>query len=131
MQVYSHTNYASKRVFDDPNCFSFRERFPGGFTPNFGGEAQQDIRRGFAADGFPWDVSGSLGAHETDLFITDTVNASLGPDTPTSSQGIDLVSTFTPVALRGNTSISAVFNYTDTTVTEQDHGAERFAVVWI
>ena len=79
---------ALRQVFDDPNCFSFRERFPGGFTPNFGGEAQ-DMSfvggiRDFATDGFTWDVSGSLGAHETDLFITDTVNASLGPDTPTS-----------------------------------------------
>ena len=26
---------ALRQVFDDPNCFSFRERFPGGFTPNF------------------------------------------------------------------------------------------------
>ena len=25
------------RVFADPDCFSFQERFPGGFTPNFGG----------------------------------------------------------------------------------------------
>ena len=32
----------------------------------------------------------------------------------TNSQGIDLVSTFTPIALRGNTVFSAVFNYTDT-----------------
>ena len=39
------------------------------------------------AAGFVWDVSGSVGAHETDLFISDTVNASLGPDTPT---GFDL-----------------------------------------
>ena len=30
------------------------------------------------------DVSGSVGAHETGLFISDTVNASLGPDTPTA-----------------------------------------------
>ena len=79
---------ALQQVFDDPNCFSFREQFPGGFTPSFGGEAQ-DMSfvggiRGFATDGFTWDVSGSLGAHETDLSITDTVNASLGPDTPTS-----------------------------------------------
>ena len=39
---------------------------------------------GFATDRFTWGVSGSLGAHEADLFLTDTVNASLGPDTPTS-----------------------------------------------
>ena len=75
-------------MFDDPNCFSFRERFPGGFTPNFGGEAT-DVSlvvgvRGFTAAGFVWDVSGSVGAHETGLFISDTVNASLGPDTPTA-----------------------------------------------
>ena len=78
---------ALRQVFDDPNCFSFRERFPGGFTPSFGGEAQDMSLvggvRGFTVDGFNWDISGSLGAHETDLFIRDTVNASLGPDTPT------------------------------------------------
>ncbi len=78
---------ALRQVFDDPNCFSFRERFAGGFTPSFGGDAQ-DVSlvggvRGFTVDGFNWDVSGSVGAHQTDLFIRDTVNASLGPDTPT------------------------------------------------
>ena len=25
-------------VFANPNCFSFQERFPGGFTPQFGGD---------------------------------------------------------------------------------------------
>ena len=79
---------ALRQVFDDPNCFSFRELFPGGFTPSFGGEAQDMSLvggvRGFTVDGFNWDVSGSLGAHRVDLFIRDTVNASLGPDTPTS-----------------------------------------------
>ena len=40
----------------------------------------------------------------------------------TASQGIDLVSTFTPLALRGNTAISAVFNYTDTEVTDNRKG---------
>ncbi len=28
---------ALSQVFSDPNCFSFQELFPGGFTPNFGG----------------------------------------------------------------------------------------------
>ena len=79
---------ALQRVFDDPNCFSFRELFPGGFTPNFGGEAR-DVSlvggvRGFTAGGLVWDVSGTVGAHETDLFISDTVNASLGPESPTA-----------------------------------------------
>ena len=79
---------ALRQVFDDPNCFSFRERFPGGFTPNFGGEARDMSLvggvRGFTGGGLVWDVSGTIGAHEADLFITDTVNASLGPDSPTA-----------------------------------------------
>ena len=40
----------------------------------------------------------------------------------TTSQGIDVVSTWTPLALRGNTVISAVFNHTDTEVTDNDKG---------
>ena len=75
------------RVRSDPNCFSFQERFPGGFTPNFGGDATDSSvvagLRGFMASGLVWDASVSVGAHETDLFIVNTVNASLGPDTPT------------------------------------------------
>ena len=79
---------ALRQVFDDPDCFSFRELFPGGFTPNFGGEAR-DVSlvggvRGFTGGGLVWDVSGTIGAHEADLFITDTVNASLGPESPTA-----------------------------------------------
>ena len=45
---------ALQQVFDDPNCFSFRERVPGGFTPGFGGEAQDMSLvggvRGFTVD---------------------------------------------------------------------------------
>ena len=75
------------QVIADPNCFSFQERFPGGFTPNFGGDATDSSvvagLRGFTTSGVVWDASISVGAHETDLFIVNTVNASLGPDTPT------------------------------------------------
>ena len=75
-------------VAANPSCFTLYERFPGGFTPSFGGEAQ-DMSvvggvRGFTDAGFNWDASVSVGAHETDLFIRDTVNASLGYDTPTA-----------------------------------------------
>ena len=72
----------------DPNCFTLYSRFPGGFTPSFGGEAQDMSLvagvRGFTEGGFNWDLSASFGAHETDLFIENTVNASLGYDTPTA-----------------------------------------------
>ena len=78
---------ALARVFADDNCFSFQERFPGGFTPTFGGEAtDMSVVFGLSrltAGRLTWDASGSIGAHQTDFFLNDTVNASLGPATPT------------------------------------------------
>ena len=75
-------------VFADPNCFSFQELFPGGFTPNFGGDVQDTSivagLRGQTSGGLAWDASVSSGSNEVDFFIFNTVNASLGPDTPTS-----------------------------------------------
>ena len=72
----------------DPNCFTLYSRFPGGFTPQFGGNlidySVVGGLRGFAANGFTWDASVSRGTSEIDQFIFDTVNASLGSDTPTS-----------------------------------------------
>ena len=77
---------ALRAVFDDPDCFSFQELLPGGFTPQFGGDSTDASvvagLRGLGADGLVWDASASVGAHAVDLFITDTVNASLGPRTP-------------------------------------------------
>ena len=78
---------ALARVFTDPHCFSFQERFPGGFTPQFGGDVLDTslvagLRGRVAGDGL-WDVSASTGSSAADFFIHDTVNASLGPATPT------------------------------------------------
>ena len=79
---------ALQQVFDDPNCFSFQELFPGGFTPQMGGTARDASLvggvRGFTSAGFNWDLGGSVGVHESELFINETVNASLGPASPTS-----------------------------------------------
>ncbi len=78
---------AIARVFADPNCFSFQERFPGGFTPQFGGDAVDASAlagvRGETAGGLQWDASVGWGSNEVDFFIYNTVNASLGPETPT------------------------------------------------
>ena len=75
-------------VVADPNCFTLYERFPGGFTPQFGGDYVDYSfvtgLRGLAANGFNWDASVNIGSSEIDQFIFDTVNASLGYDTPTS-----------------------------------------------
>ena len=77
---------ALAQVFADPNCFSFQEIAPGGFTPQFGGivtdtSVVAGVQR-IADSGFTWDASASYGAHESDFFFRNTVNASLGPDTP-------------------------------------------------
>ena len=78
---------ALAQVFADPNCFSFQELFPGGFTPNFGGDVEDTSvvfgLRGTTKGGLNWDASVSTGANEVDFFIFNTVNASLGPVTPT------------------------------------------------
>ena len=77
---------ALARVFADDNCFSFQEIAPGGFTPKFGGvvtdmSALAGLRR-VAANGLTWDISAGYGSHESDFFFRNTVNASLGPETP-------------------------------------------------
>ena len=78
---------ALARVFADPNCFSFQEMFPGGFTPQFGGNVTDwsfvSGVKGGNDSGFTWDASASFGNHTTDFFIYNTVNAALGPETPT------------------------------------------------
>ena len=72
----------------DPNCFTLYSRFPGGFTPQFGGDLVDYSvvggLRQLSDTGLNWDVSISSGTSEVDQFISDTVNASLGSDTPTS-----------------------------------------------
>ena len=79
-------------VKDDPNLFSFQEMFPGGFTPRFGGYTQDasvlvGVKGSALGDTFDeeltWDLSGYFGRHHADYFIFNTVNASLGPETPT------------------------------------------------
>ena len=75
-------------VEDDPNCFTLYSRFPGGFAPQFGGTlVDQSVVAGVRqlfGNGFTWDLSASVGRSRIRQFIHDTVNASLGYDTPTS-----------------------------------------------
>lgn len=75
----------------DANCFSFVELFPGGFTPRFGGNLEDKSvvtgLRGeipFLANALHYDFSFTYGRNDVDFFINNTINASLGPDTPTS-----------------------------------------------
>ena len=69
-------------------CFAFNELFPGGFTPRFGGEIVDESLiagiRGEFGGGLTYDVSAGYGSSEVEYKIQNTVNASLGPNTPTS-----------------------------------------------
>ena len=85
------------RIRDDPNCFSFLKMFPGGFTPRFGGFTTDESillgLKGFAAETLGWSLSASYGRHHADYFIFNTVNASMGPDTPTLFNPGDYIQT--------------------------------------
>lgn len=76
------------QVAADPNCFSFIETIPGGFVPRFGGDNEDSaisvgVRGDFAlGTGLSYDFSASRGSNRTDFFIRNTINASLGPNTP-------------------------------------------------
>jgi iron complex outermembrane receptor protein len=70
----------------DDNCFNFNETIPGGFTPRFGGTVTDTTfmmgLKGELENGLTWDVSAYRGEHEGDFYINNTVNASLGENTP-------------------------------------------------
>ncbi len=91
-----------QNVIDDPNLFSYREMFPGGFTPRFGANTiDSSVLVGVKGTtleeelGKPltWDISGYFGRHHADFFIFNTVNASLGPETPTIFNPGDYIQT--------------------------------------
>ena len=74
-------------VSADPDCFVFNELFPGGFTPRFGGDLEdKSVVGGFrgASGNLSFDFSYTYGRNDVNFFINNTVNASLGPNTPTS-----------------------------------------------
>ena len=80
---------ALQQVLSNKNdYFTFRELFPGGFTPRFGGTtADYALLAGVKGTKFDpiwtWDLSAYYGRHEADFVIKNTVNASLGRETPT------------------------------------------------
>ncbi len=76
------------QVIADTNCFSFVETIPGGFVPRFGGDNRDfSVAAGLRGEinwgnGLNYDISVGHGANRTDFFIKNTINASLGPNTP-------------------------------------------------
>ena len=62
------------------NCFMFNEKFPGGFTPFFGGTVRDwSVAGGIRGDISDWhyDFSAVLGQHSTDFFMRNTINPQL------------------------------------------------------
>jgi len=71
----------------DPD-YDLSKTFPAGFTPQFGQESTDYAvvggARGAMLAGLDWDISASVGRNEIDYFIYDTINGSLGSQSPTS-----------------------------------------------
>ena len=71
----------------DPDCFSFLERFPGGYTPDFGATVH-DFSEAAGIRGMigetSYDVSLSGGYSEITYRLTNTTNASMGSQSPTA-----------------------------------------------
>ena len=70
------------------NCFAFNEWFPGGFTPRFGGRVKDGTfyagSRGEFGNAWLYDISVGAGYSGIRYYINNTVNPSLGPDSPTA-----------------------------------------------
>ena len=83
-------------VAANPNCFSYIERFPGGFTPQFGGDVKDFSLaaglRGTLANGWFYDVSGVFGRNEVEHFMHNTINPQL------AARGVDIPTTYFPQA---------------------------------
>lgn len=65
----------------DPDCYSLIEKFPGGFTPQFGGYVD-DVAlaagvRGNVGEGWYYDVSASAGRSNAEFYIYNTINPQL------------------------------------------------------
>lgn len=62
------------------HCTVFNEKFPGGFTPFFGGTVRDwSVAGGIRGDVSDWhyDFSAVLGQHSTDFFMRNTINPQL------------------------------------------------------
>ncbi|WP_196797984.1 TonB-dependent receptor [Colwellia sp. PAMC 21821] len=76
-------------VFSNVNCFAFNERFPGGFTPRFSGKINDSsIVGGFRGSidnnsaELTYDISLAIGRNYIDYGLRNSVNASLGENSP-------------------------------------------------
>ncbi|MGH8224406.1 MAG: TonB-dependent receptor plug domain-containing protein [Woeseiaceae bacterium] len=72
----------------DTNTFNYAtDLYPSGYTPRFFGTTQEIFGalgyRGTTSGGMTYDVSGSLSQNYLNMSLRSSLNASMGPDTPT------------------------------------------------
>ena len=111
MEIYSFANYSESEgdgsffyrypgngtIEDlreqDGSIYSPLEKFPGGFTPRFFGDITDYSfaagLKGMAGD-LGYDFSGRYGYNEISYTLKNTINPSMGPDSPTSFKPGDL-----------------------------------------
>ncbi|MFT2090978.1 TonB-dependent receptor plug domain-containing protein [Paraglaciecola sp. 2405UD69-4] len=80
---------------EDGSLYSPLEKFPGGFTPRFFGDIT-DISivggiEGEFANEMTYDFSGRFGSNKIEYTLKNTINPSLGEDSPTSFRPGDLI----------------------------------------
>ena len=78
---YEADSAALDSIRNDPNCYSLIEKFPGGFTPQYGGYID-DLSlaggiRGELDSGWFYDLSASAGRSAASFYIYNTINPQL------------------------------------------------------
>ena len=73
---------ALAQISGDPNCYSLIERFPGGFTPQFGGFISDyalagGVRGDLGDSGWYYDLSATAGRSWANFYIYNTINPQL------------------------------------------------------
>ena len=123
--------YSAQRIKEleaDKNCFNFNEILPGGYTPRFIGNivdtaltagVRGDLTNGMLA-GYHYDLSGSVARNEADFGLKDTLNPSMGPDSPrnfATGGYSQLEKTFNADLQKqfGNTSVAPGYEWRETT----------------
>lgn len=91
---YPHNGTIEKLREQDGSIYFPLEKFPGGFTPRFFGDTTDySILGGIkstADSGFGWDLSARFGDSTIEYTLKNTINPSMGPDSPTSFKPGDL-----------------------------------------
>ncbi|QXQ08278.1 TonB-dependent receptor [Sphingosinicellaceae bacterium] len=81
----------------DGNVYNFTSLYPAGFTPRFIGKTDEAYGtlgyKGSTEGGFTYDLSGTLSRNALELSMTNSLNASFGPDTQTDFKFGKLIQT--------------------------------------